>query len=80
MLKITTKSQIEKCQAGTKDDSEQKDEDLFVSPNNAKPHVLVAQLRYPQPVSETKSRIVFAVQHVCKGKKNTAKNYFSIFS
>ena len=38
MMKITTKSQIEKRQAGTKDDSEQKDEDLFVSPNNAKPH------------------------------------------
>ena len=38
-MKITTKSQIEKRQAGTKDDSEQKDEDLFVSPNNAKPHV-----------------------------------------
>ena len=37
-LKLTTKSQIEKRQAGTKDDSEQKDEDLFVSPNNAKPH------------------------------------------
>ena len=39
-LKITTKSQIEKRQAGTKDDSEQKDEDLFVCPNNAKPHVV----------------------------------------
>ena len=38
-MKITTKSQIEKRQAGTKADSEQKDEDLFVSPNNAKPHV-----------------------------------------
>ena len=38
-MKITTKSQIEKRQVGTKADSEQKDEDLFVSPNNAKPPV-----------------------------------------
>ena len=39
-MKITTKSQIETRQAGTEADSEQKDEDYSVSPNNAKPHVV----------------------------------------
>ena len=29
-----------KSQAGTKDDSEQKDEDMFVSQHNAKPNVV----------------------------------------
>ena len=46
----------------------------------SKPIVLVAQLRYPQLVNDTKSRMVFAAQYVCREKKNTAKNYFSIFS
>ena len=45
-----------------------------------KPIVLVAQLRYPQLVNDTKSRMVFVDCFICKGKKNTAKNYFSIFS
>ena len=45
-----------------------------------KPNVLVAQLRYPQLVNDTKSRMVFVDCFICKGKKNTPKNYFSIFS
>jgi len=39
-LKLTTKSQIEKRRAGTKADSEQKDEDLFVCQHSSKPHVV----------------------------------------
>jgi len=38
-LKLITKSQIEKCQAETAADSEQKDEDLFVSQHSSKPNV-----------------------------------------
>ena len=38
-LKLSTKCQIEKRQAGTKADSEQKDEDIFVSQPCRKPHV-----------------------------------------
>ena len=45
-----------------------------------KPIVLVAQLRYPQLVNDTKSRMVFVDCFICKGKKNTAKNYFLIFN
>ena len=45
-----------------------------------KPTVLVAQLRYSQLVNDTKSRMVFVVYYTCREKKNTPKNYFSIFS
>ena len=45
-----------------------------------KPTVLVAQLRYPQVVNRQKSRMIIVAYVSCKGKKNTAKNYFSTFS
>jgi hypothetical protein len=38
-LRLTTKSQIEKRQARTAADSEQKAEDLFVCQHSSKPHV-----------------------------------------
>ena len=45
-----------------------------------KPTVLVAQPRYPQVVNRQKSRMIIVAYVSCKGKKNTAKNYFSTFS
>jgi hypothetical protein len=46
----------------------------------SKPNELVAQLRYPHDVNEQNSRMIVAEYHTCKAKKNTPKNYSSIFS
>jgi len=44
-LKLSTKYQIEKRQAGTKAESEQKDEDIFVSQHSRKPMLAVRAFR-----------------------------------
>jgi len=51
-----------------------------VCPTCTKPNVLVAQLRYSHDVNTRKSRMIFVVYYTCREKKNTPKNYFSIFS
>jgi len=48
---------------------------LFV-PDNAKPHVSVAQLRYSHYVNEAKDRIIFVVPMLCKAKNIYRIKYY----